>query len=139
MFFTQCNTRWNNCMCQNGYFEVEVIHCIFSLIKYNFGLDPFLNTTSIYIKLNWSRNEFSPTDCIFFKVLTFFSLDEEKGKNNKSPLAWWLECSPMARETVVQSRVNHNKDSKMVLDIDLHRNQDYKIRIRGKMEQSSVW
>ena len=42
----------------------------------------------------------------------------------------------MVREPGVQSRV---KDSKMVLDAVLLSTQHYKVRIKGKMEQSREW
>ena len=34
------------------------------------------------------------------------------------------------------SRSSHAKDSKMVLDVDLFNTQHYKVRIKGKVEQS---
>ena len=52
-------------------------------------------------------------------------------------LAWWLECSPMARETCVQSQVeSYQRLKKMVLDASLLNTQHYKVRIKGKVEQS---
>ena len=52
-------------------------------------------------------------------------------------LALWEECSPMVRETGVQSpdRVIP-KTLKMVLDASLLNTQHYKVRIKGKVEQS---
>ena len=50
--------------------------------------------------------------------------------------ASWVECSPMALETWVQSQVSRAKDSKMVLDAALLNIQRYKVRIKGKVEQS---
>ena len=44
--------------------------------------------------------------------------------------------SPMARETRVQSRSRHTKDSKMVLDATLINTQQYKVIIKGKVERS---
>ena len=47
-----------------------------------------------------------------------------------------FECLPMIRETRVQSQVESFKDSKMVLDIALLKTLRYKVRIKGKMDQS---
>ena len=48
-----------------------------------------------------------------------------------------LECSPMARETWVQSQVeSYQRLKKMVLDASLLSTQHYKVRIKGKVEQS---
>ena len=52
-------------------------------------------------------------------------------------LAWWLECSPMARETWVQSQVESNQRlQKMVLNASSRKTQHYKVPIKGKMKQS---
>ena len=52
-------------------------------------------------------------------------------------LALWLECSPMARETCVRSQVElYQRLKKMVLDASLLNTQHYKVRIKGKVEQS---
>ena len=52
-------------------------------------------------------------------------------------LAKRLECSPMARETWVQSQVeSYQKTQKMVLDASLLNTQHYKVRIKGKVEPS---
>ena len=37
------------------------------------------------------------------------------------------------------SRSSHTKDSKMLLDAALLNNQHYKVRIKGKVEQSREW
>ena len=51
-----------------------------------------------------------------------------------------LECSPMARETWVQSQVeSYQKTLKMVLDTTLLNTQHYKVRFKGKVEQSWEW
>ena len=42
----------------------------------------------------------------------------------------------MIQETGVQSQVGHTKDFKMVLDTILLNTQHYKVRIKGKVEQS---
>ena len=48
-----------------------------------------------------------------------------------------IECSPMARETWVQSQVeSYQRLKKMVLDASLLNTQHYKVRIKGKVEQS---
>ena len=53
------------------------------------------------------------------------------------PLALWLECLPMARETGVQSQVKlYQRLKKMVLDAFLLNTQHYKVWIKGKVEQS---
>ena len=45
--------------------------------------------------------------------------------------------SPMVRETRVQSQVpSYQRLKKMVLDISLLNTQHYKVRIKGKVEQS---
>ena len=55
-------------------------------------------------------------------------------------LAQRLECSPMARETWVQSQVeSYQKTLKMVLDTTLLNTQHYKVRFKGKVEQSWEW
>ena len=41
--------------------------------------------------------------------------------------------------TRVQSRSNHTKDSRMVLDSALLTVQQYKVRIKGKEEESREW
>ena len=46
-----------------------------------------------------------------------------------------VECSKMVRETGVQSQVE-SYDLKMVLDTSLLNTQHYKVRIKGKVEQS---
>ena len=52
-------------------------------------------------------------------------------------MAWWLECSPMARETWVQSSGwVIPKTQKMVLDASLLNTQQYKVRIKGKVEKA---
>ena len=56
---------------------------------------------------------------------------------NTDPMAKWLESSSMAWETGVQSQtVSYQKLKKMVLDIFLFDTQHYKVRIKGKVEQS---
>ena len=45
----------------------------------------------------------------------------------------WVECLPMVRES------SHTKDSKMVLNAALLSNQHYKVKIKGKVEQSREW
>ena len=48
-----------------------------------------------------------------------------------------LECSPMARETWVQSQVeSYHRLKKMVLDASLLNTQHYKVWIKGKVEPS---
>ena len=55
-------------------------------------------------------------------------------------LAKRLECSPIARETWVQSRVeSYQRLKKMVLDASLLNTQHYKVRFKGKVEQSREW
>ena len=54
-------------------------------------------------------------------------------------LAQRLGCSPMARETWVQSRSSHTKDFKMELDTTLLNTQHYKVLFKGKVEQSWEW
>ena len=51
-------------------------------------------------------------------------------------LVWWVECLPMIWETWVQSQVVISKTLKMVLDTTLLNTQQYKVRIKGKVEQS---
>ena len=49
----------------------------------------------------------------------------------------WVECSLMVRETEVQSQFESDqKLFKMVLDTSLLNTQQYKVRIKGKVEQS---
>ena len=43
----------------------------------------------------------------------------------------WVECSPMAWVSGVQSNVNDKKDSKMVLDASLLKTQHYKVGMMG--------
>ena len=55
-------------------------------------------------------------------------------------LAQRLECSPMARETWVQSQVeSYQKTLKMELDTTLLNTQHYKVRFKGKVEKSREW
>ena len=52
-------------------------------------------------------------------------------------LAWWLECLPMVWETWVQSRVeSYQRLKKMVLHASLLNTQQYKVGMKGKVEQS---
>ena len=52
-------------------------------------------------------------------------------------IAEWVECSPMVRETGVQSQVeSYQRLKKMVLDTSLLNIQHYKVCIKGKVEQS---
>ena len=45
----------------------------------------------------------------------------------------------MVPDTEVQFRSSHTKDFKMVLDAVLLNIQNYKVRIKGKVEQSREW
>ena len=55
-------------------------------------------------------------------------------------LAWWVECLLMVQETGVQSQVKpYQRLKKMVLDAALLSTQHYKVRIKGKVEQSREW
>ena len=47
-------------------------------------------------------------------------------------LAFWLECWPMSPES-------YQRLSKMVLDTSLLNTQHYKVKIKGKVEQSREW
>ena len=47
-----------------------------------------------------------------------------------------MECSLIVWETGFNPRSSHTKDSKMVLDAALLNTQHYKVRIKGKVEQS---
>ena len=52
-------------------------------------------------------------------------------------MAKWLECSPMVRETWVQSQDEScQRLKKMVLDATLLNTEHYKVRIKGKVGQS---
>ena len=53
-----------------------------------------------------------------------------------SPLAEWIERSPMAQETGIHSQVKSYQTQKMVLDTSLLNTQHYKVHIKGKVEQS---
>ena len=55
---------------------------------------------------------------------------------NKWQMAKLGECSPIVWGTWVQYRSGHTKDFKMVLDTSLLNTQYYKVRIKGKVEQS---
>ena len=51
--------------------------------------------------------------------------------------AWGFVCSPVALETWVQSQVeSYQRLKKMVLDASLFNPQHYKVRLKGKVEQS---
>ena len=56
--------------------------------------------------------------------------------NPVGSLVKWGECSPKIRKTGVQSQVESYQTQKMVLDATLLDIQDYKIRIKDKVEQS---
>ena len=45
----------------------------------------------------------------------------------------------MVREPGFNPRSRYTKDSKMVLDAALPNTQHYKVRIKGKVEQSREW
>ena len=51
-------------------------------------------------------------------------------------LVKWVKCSPVVRETWVQCQVALPKTLKMELDTSFHNTQQYKVRIKGKGEQS---
>ena len=52
-------------------------------------------------------------------------------------LGQWVECLPMVRETGVKSHVvSYQRLKKMVLDTSLLYTQHYKVRFKGKVEQS---
>ena len=55
------------------------------------------------------------------------------------PGHWPNKFSPLFREIGVQSRSSHTKDPKMVLDAALLNTRHYKVRIKGKVEQSKEW
>ena len=48
------------------------------------------------------------------------------------PIDFVVECSPMARETGVQSQIVIPKTQKVVLDISLLNTQHYNVRFKGK-------
>ena len=51
-----------------------------------------------------------------------------------------VECSPMIQKIGVQSQVeSYQRLKKMVLDAALLNTQHYKVRIKGKAEQSREW
>ena len=53
------------------------------------------------------------------------------------PSVKWSECLPLVQETWVQSQVaSYQRLKKMVLDTSLLNTQQYKVRIKGKVEQS---
>ena len=52
------------------------------------------------------------------------------------PIGLVVECSPMGRDTGVQSQVEPYQNSKMVLDASLLNTQRYKACFNGKVEQS---
>ena len=47
-----------------------------------------------------------------------------------------MSVSPMVRKTWIQSQVASYQRQKMVLDTSLLNTQQYKVRIKGKVEQS---
>ena len=55
---------------------------------------------------------------------------------NDQPIGQWVECSPMAQETGVQSQVNSYQKLKKWYLISLCLTQYYKVHIKVKMEQS---
>ena len=62
---------------------------------------------------------------------------------NEYPCEWyehtghWLECSPMARETWLQLKVeSYQRLKKWYLMLTLFNAQRYKVRIKGKVEKS---
>ena len=59
-------------------------------------------------------------------------------KLNLGPSAKWVECAPMFPETGIQSQVeSYQRLKKMLLDTSLLNIQHYKVRIKGRVEQSS--
>ena len=51
-----------------------------------------------------------------------------------------VECLPMIRETRIQSQVeSYQKLKNIVLDAALLNTQHYKVRIKGKVEESREW
>ena len=56
------------------------------------------------------------------------------------PLAKWVECSLIVRETGVQYQVeSYQRIKEIVLDAALINTQHYKVAIKGKVEQSREW
>ena len=79
--------------------------------------------------------------CIFSAVvaqISFFGTVLSNTNNFYTDIyIYMLECSPMARESWVQSQVeSYQRLKKMVLDASLLNTQHYKVRIKGKVEQS---
>ena len=72
--------------------------------------------------IQWSVGTAKST---ILQVLFFFVVDYYTGS-----LVLWVVCSPMVRETWVQ------KTLKIVLDTSLLNTLQYKVRIKGKVEQS---
>ena len=59
------------------------------------------------------------------------------GGNFIGSLVYWVECSPVVRETEVQSQVeSYLRLKNMLLDTLLLNTQHYKVRIKGIVEQS---
>ena len=100
----------------------------------NFHYKPWRNWSilSNQIFLSGSDSKLTEQPSIWSVSTRCNDIDE-----NQTTLAWWLECSPMAWETLVQSQVeSHQKLKKIMLDASLLNTQHYKSRIMGKMEQS---
>ena len=71
--------------------------------------------------------------CVNSMPNSFFLALIRKQVNEKKNPEFWVECSPMVRETWVQSQVmSYEKTLKMVLDTSLLNTQWYKVRIKVK-------
>ena len=109
------------------YLNFNVLH---SFLWINFPALSYLVLNSFFCIVLGLIN----LSCIFSCILGNFIF------KSTGTLAQRLECSPMARETWVQSQVeSYQKTLKMVLDTTLLNTQHYKVRFKGKVEQSWEW
>ena len=77
------------------------------------------------------KNSKKLTEWFHFKQIKFHY------KFHTGSLVWWVERSLVVWKTWVQSQVtSYQRLKKMVLDTSLLNTQQYKVRIKGKVEQS---
>ena len=85
-------------------------------------------------KIKISKKEITKENTWIIRKVNFFYTTTIKIKKG------WVECSPMIRETGVQSQVeSYQRLKKMVLDAALLNTQHYKVTIKGQVEQSREW
>ena len=116
-----------------------IVQLEFELTYYDSAVQRFNHHTWFNVSKWFNKKKKNP-----LKTLCFSSLYEIQSdlfpvfsRYITEPLASWIVYSPMVRETWVQSHGRAMlKTQKIVLDTTLLNTPHYKVRIKGKVEQS---